>query len=106
MIVLLEVFYCLQIALKLWIDKPVLDGENEYSDLKIAIFLVSKQDARTTDKKIPIESDRLLDPNHIFHEKAEFFTDSKGDRIAFSGSNNESLCRWEKNIESFHVYCD
>ena len=63
---------------------------NEYLDIKIAV--------PTKDKGIPIESDRLrLDPQHIFHEKVGIFTDSKGDRIAFSGSNNESLGGWEKN---------
>ena len=70
----------------------------EYLDIKIAV--------PTKDKGIPVESDRLLDPQHIFHEKVGIFTDSKGDRIAFSGSNNESLGGWERNVESFHVYCD
>jgi hypothetical protein len=55
---------------------------------------------------MPIESDRLLDPQHIFHEKVGIFTDIRGDRLAFSGSNNESLAGWSKNVESFHVYCD
>lgn len=45
---------------------------NEYLDIKIAV--------PTKNKGIPIESDRLLDPNHIFHEKVGIFTDSKGDR--------------------------
>ncbi len=71
---------------------------NEYLDIKIAV--------PTKDKGIPLESDRLLDPNHIFHEKVGILTDSKGDRIAFSGSNNESLSGWSNNVESFHVYCD
>ncbi len=79
--------------------------QNQYLDIKIAVPIISKQDARTTDKAIPIESDRLLDPQHIFHEKVGIFTDSKGDRIAFSGSNNESLGGWSNNVESFHVYC-
>ena len=71
---------------------------NEYLDIKIAV--------PTKDKGIPIESDRLLDPQHIFHEKVGIFNNSKGDRIAFSGSNNESLGGWSRNVESFHVYCD
>ena len=71
--------------------------QNQYLDIKIAV--------PTKDKGIPIESDRLLDPQHIFHEKVGIFTDSKGDRIAFSGSNNESLGGWSNNVESFHVYC-
>ncbi len=82
----------------------------EYLDIKIAVPVISKQDACSTDAcstdiEIPIESDRLLDPQHIFHEKVGIFTDSKGDRLAFSGSNNESLGGWEQNVESFHVYC-
>ena len=47
----------------------------------------------------------MLDPQHIFHEKVGIFIDSQGDRIAFSGSNNESLGGWSNNVESFHVYC-
>ena len=70
---------------------------NEYLDIKIAV--------PTKDKGIPLESDRLLDPQHIFHEKVGIFTDSKGDRLAFSGSNNESISGWSHNVESFHVYC-
>jgi len=71
--------------------------QNEYLDIKIAV--------PTKDKGIPVESDRLLDPQHIFHEKVGIFTDRKGDRLAFSGSNNESLGGWSNNVESFHVYC-
>lgn len=78
---------------------------NEYLDIKIAVSVISKQDACSTDIEIPLESDRLLDPHHIFHEKVGIFTDSKGDRLAFSGSNNESLSGWSHNVESFHVYC-
>ncbi len=85
---------------------------NEYLDIKIAVpiiskqdAIISKQDACITDKGIPVTSDRLLDPQHIFHEKVGIFTDRKGDRLAFSGSNNESLSGWSNNVESFHVYC-
>jgi ERCC4-related helicase len=46
-----------------------------------------------------------LDPHHLFHEKVGIFTDSQGDQLAFSGSNNETTSGWETNIESFHVFC-
>jgi len=46
-----------------------------------------------------------LDPHHLFHEKVGIFTDSQGDQLAFSGSNNETTSGWEHNIESFHVFC-
>jgi SNF2 family DNA or RNA helicase len=70
---------------------------NEYLDIKIAVPL--------KENGFPEDSDRLLDPHHIFHEKVGIFIDSQGDRVVFSGSNNESLSGWESNIESFHVYC-
>jgi hypothetical protein len=70
---------------------------NEYLDIKIAVPL--------KENGFPEDSDRLLDPHHIFQEKVGIFIDSQGDRVVFSGSNNESLSGWESNIESFHVYC-
>ncbi|MBG1270564.1 DEAD/DEAH box helicase [Nostoc sp. WHI] len=71
--------------------------QNQYLDIKIAIPL--KQNGQ------PEDSTQQLDPQHIFHEKVGIFTDSKGDKLAFNGSNNESIGGWERNIESFHVYC-
>ncbi|MFB2879476.1 helicase-related protein [Floridanema aerugineum] len=71
--------------------------QNGYLDIKIAIPLKLNG--------IPEDSHAQLDPNHIFHEKVGIFTDVNGDQLAFSGSNNESLGGWEKNVESFHVYC-
>jgi superfamily II DNA or RNA helicase len=71
--------------------------QNGYLDIKIAIPL--KSDG------FPEASHIQLDPHHIFHEKVGIFTDTNGDQLAFSGSNNESLGGWERNVESFHVYC-
>jgi len=53
---------------------------------------------------MPEESDRQLASDRIFHEKVGIVTDTNGDQLAFSGSNNESVGGWEANIESFHVY--
>lgn len=71
--------------------------QNQYLDIKIAIPL--------KENGLPEDSTQQLDPQHIFHEKVGIFTDSKGDKLAFNGSNNESIGGWERNIESFHVYC-
>ncbi|MEG4228951.1 helicase-related protein [Microcoleus sp. N9_B2] len=71
--------------------------QNSYLDIKIAVPLKSNG--------LPVDSESLLDRQHIFHEKVGIFTDSKGAQLAFSGSNNESLSGWESNVESFHVYC-
>jgi superfamily II DNA or RNA helicase len=42
----------------------------------------------------------------MFHQKIGMFTDSVGNRVAFSGSNNESISGWldMKNSESFFVF--
>ncbi|MEG4405475.1 SNF2-related protein [Microcoleus sp. MON2_D5] len=71
--------------------------QNSYLDIKIAVPLKSNG--------LPVDTESLLDRQHIFHEKVGIFTDSKGAQLAFSGSNNESLSGWESNVESFHVYC-
>ncbi len=39
-----------------------------------------------------------------YHPKSGIFTDAQGDRIAFSGSVNESETAWRKNYETFSVY--
>ncbi|BAY80431.1 helicase-like protein (plasmid) [Nostoc linckia NIES-25] len=71
--------------------------QNQYLDIKIAVPL--------KENGLPEDSTQQLDPQHIFHEKVGIFTDSKGDKLAFNGSNNESISGWEGNVESFHVYC-
>jgi len=47
-------------------------------------------------------------PAHLaqdyYHPKLGIFTDAAGDRIAFSGSVNESETAWKKNYEVFSVY--
>lgn len=67
-----------------------------YLDIRIAVPL--KNDGN------PEESERVLDPDRIFHEKVGIFTDANGDQLVFHGSNNESIGGWEANIESFHVF--
>jgi hypothetical protein len=57
---------------------------------------------------IPLQKNGLpeqLNRHKLFHEKTGIFIDREGNKIAFSGSNNESIGGWEMNIESFHVYC-
>jgi hypothetical protein len=66
-------------------------------DIKIAIPL--------TTTGTPDRGNNLLDRHHIFHEKVGMFIDADGNKLAFSGSNNETVAGWEHNIESFHVYC-
>ncbi len=50
----------------------------------------------------------LVENNHncgIYHEKMGVFYDSDGNKIAFSGSNNETYMGMDVNYESFDVFC-
>lgn len=49
----------------------------------------------------PLAGDDALD---YYHAKEGIFTDSEGNRIAFSGSVNESFLGWKQNYEQFSVY--
>ena len=39
-----------------------------------------------------------------FHAKLGLLTDGEGDRLAFSGSVNESASAWRHNLEQLHVF--
>lgn len=45
-----------------------------------------------------------LHPSALYHPKTGLVMDDAGNRLAFSGSLNESAHGWSANIESFHVY--
>lgn len=50
----------------------------------------------------------LVESNHnygIYHEKMGIFHDDDGNRIAFSGSNNETYMGMDVNYEAFDVFC-
>ncbi|MCX2727450.1 SNF2-related protein [Thermomicrobium sp. 4228-Ro] len=49
----------------------------------------------------PLPAERA---EEYFHAKEGVFTDAHGDRIAFSGSVNESVHGWQHNYEQFAVY--
>ena len=54
---------------------------------------------------IPCDAKRRPISNHvIFHEKAGIIEDADGNRIAFTGSINETVNGWLHNWESFHVF--
>jgi hypothetical protein len=53
---------------------------------------------------VPCTPDRKPLSNLIFHAKAGIIEDSLGNRLAFNGSNNETLQGWTGNWESFHVF--
>lgn len=61
------------------------------------------------DVKVAIPCDGQRQPvasDAIFHEKSGIIEDKTGDRLAFSGSINETRFGWTQNWESFHVFTD
>lgn len=59
------------------------------------------------DVKVAVPCDAQRHPSSdgvIFHEKAGIIEDSEGNRIAFTGSLNETPNGWLHNWESFHVF--
>jgi SNF2-related domain/PLD-like domain len=61
----------------------------------------------TLDVKVAIPCDpqhRLIRADAIFHEKTGIIEDKTGDRIAFSGSINETVAGWTTNWESFNCF--
>jgi hypothetical protein len=57
---------------------------------------------------LPRDERGLPIPGHLtqdyYHPKSGIFTDAAGDRVAFTGSVNESETAWTKNFEEFAVY--
>lgn len=68
---------------------------NNKLDIKIA--LMYNQDGKI------MTSDEIINSG-IFHQKVGIFTDREGNIITFSGSVNETLLGWQKNVEEFKVF--
>ena len=59
------------------------------------------------DVKVAVPADehgRPVSDQAIFHEKTGIIEDTKGDRIAWTGSLNETRAGWQDNWESFNVF--
>jgi len=55
---------------------------------------------------IPIDRDGNPTPTEgTYHAKVGIIKDAEENRLAFSGSINETAAGWRKNSETFHVYC-
>lgn len=68
---------------------------NKRLKIKIAIVL--------GENEYPLDS-RSVEKQGIFHQKVGILEDIEGDRISFSGSDNESALGWQGNIEEFKVF--
>lgn len=68
---------------------------NRRLTIKVALVL--------DDHEVPLSEDYLA-YNLLFHQKVGILTDSEGNQLSFSGSDNESAGAWEGNIEEFKVF--
>lgn len=64
-------------------------------DIKIAIVV--------DDEGIPVDKENI-NQRGIFHQKVGIFEDAEGNKLSFSGSDNESATAWKNNIEEFKVF--
>ncbi|RDI91130.1 type III restriction enzyme, res subunit [Thermosipho africanus Ob7] len=48
-------------------------------------------------------SEEIIDSG-LFHQKIGIFTDKEGNIISFSGSINETLLGWQRNVEEFKIF--
>ncbi|OLP17665.1 hypothetical protein BST81_15205 [Leptolyngbya sp. 'hensonii'] len=102
---------CLDTAQALLVEnllKTLQEPENSFQEDQLKILgLLVKQNRLDIRIAIPVSPDGFLNPSYDqFHEKVGIFTDGVGNKIAFNGSNNEALAGWERNLESFHVFCN
>lgn len=68
---------------------------NKRLKMKVAIVL--------DENDFPVDSGNVENIG-IFHQKVGILEDRDGDRISFSGSDNESASGWQDNIEEFKVF--
>ena len=84
---------------------PLQTDEGSAVDaLELLAWMVAKGHL---DVKVAVPCDgkrRPIAGQGLFHEKAGIIEDAEGNRIAFSGSINETAFGWKHNWESFHVY--
>jgi ERCC4-related helicase len=85
---------------------PLLASDADHREvLELLSWMVARG---LLDVKVAIpknEAGKPIPDFSLFHEKAGVIEDKTGDRVAFSGSINETAAGWKLNWESFHVFC-
>lgn len=93
------------------LDKDIKLLENEFvrdhlfalgwmianNKLEIKVALIYNEEGKI------MSSDEIINSG-LFHQKIGIFTDKEGNVITFSGSINETLLGWQKNVEEFKVF--
>ena len=68
---------------------------NSKLEIKVAVVVDESGD--------PVDKENV-ERRGIFHQKVGIFEDAEGNKISFSGSENESAPAWQINIEEFKVF--
>src|SRR5258707_130935 len=84
---------------------PDLSADPRLIDsLELLAWMIARS---TLDVKVAIPCDpqrRVIRSDAIFHEKTGIVEDKTGDRVAFTGSINETVSGWTTNWESFNCF--
>jgi superfamily II DNA or RNA helicase len=87
------------------LQTPDLSAEPRAIDsLELLAWMIARG---TLDVKVAIPCDpqrRVIRSDAIFHEKTGIVEDKTGDRVAFTGSINETVSGWTTNWESFNCF--
>lgn len=79
---------------------------NTEAALELLAWMVARG---VLDVRVAVPCDRQRRPvsgTALFHEKGGIIEDKAGNRLAFTGSINETAQGWRDNWESFHVFTD
>jgi len=91
------------------LEESPLQAADAIAEQRLAVLAWLVREGRL-EIKVGVPTDKYGMPlppegaNAYFHAKLGVLTDSTGDRIAFSGSVNESAAAWRQNLEQLHVY--
>ncbi len=84
---------------------PLKPGDGEEADaLELLAWMVANDHL---DVKVAVPTDELGRPvaeSALFHEKTGIIEDTNGDRIAWTGSLNETVSGWQRNWETINVF--
>ena len=84
---------------------PLKPGDGEEADaLELLAWMVANDHL---DVKVAVPTDELGRPvaeSALFHEKTGIIEDTNGDRIAWTGSLNETASGWQRNWETINVF--
>ena len=86
-------------------DMPLVASDSDTEEaLELLSWMVSRGYLEVK-VAVPCDSNgKPIENNAIFHEKTGIIEDRGGDRIAWTGSLNETAAGWQRNWETINVF--